>query len=116
MIPYAKGRLKAGQMNNTERAYSQYLELRRRAGEIAAYWFEPIKLKIASNACSYCPDFMVLFPDGSIELHEVKGSLRIFTDDAKVKVKVCADTYPFPIRVVCPRPKKAGGGWQFLEF
>lgn len=116
MLPYAKGRLKAGQMNKTEAAYAQHLEALKRCGEICAFWFEPIKLKIASNACSYTPDFMVLLPDGSVELHEVKGSMAIFTDDAKVKVKVCADTYPFPIYVVCPRPKKAGGGWQTLEF
>lgn len=41
----ALGRLKTGQMNKTESAYCQHLELRKRAGEIAWYRFEGIKLR-----------------------------------------------------------------------
>ncbi len=36
----ALGRLKTGQMNKTESAYCQHLELRKRAGEIVWYRFE----------------------------------------------------------------------------
>lgn len=36
----ALGRLKAGQMNKTETAYAQELELRKRYGEIAWFRFE----------------------------------------------------------------------------
>lgn len=113
---YAKGRMKSGQMNRTEKAYADWLEAEKHAGRIMAYWFEHIKLKIADNACGYTPDFMVMRADGVIELHEVKGSLRIFQEDAKVKAKVCADMYPFPVKVVWPRKKKDGGGWEEMTY
>lgn len=113
---YAKGRLKTGEMNRTEAAYRDHLEDEKRAGRIIWYWFEHIKLKIADNACGYTPDFMVMRADGVIELHEVKGSLRIFQEDAKVKAKVCADMYPFPVKVVWPRKKKDGGGWEEMQY
>lgn len=113
---YAKGRMKSGQMNRTEKAYASFLEGEKHAGRITAYWFEALKLKIAEGACFYTPDFLVLRPDGTLELHEVKGSLRIFQEDAKVKAKVCADMYPFPVKVVWPRKKKDGGGWEEMQY
>ena len=112
----ARGRMKPGAMNKTESAYAQYLENERRAGRVQQFWFESVKLKIADGACFYTPDFMVLRPDGTLELHEVKGSPRIFQDDAKVKCKACATQYPFPLRVVYPKTKKSGGGWEVQEF
>lgn len=112
----ALGRLKSGQMNKTETAYAKTLEQQKRSGEILDYWFEAIKLKIADNACTYTPDFLVLTNKGELELHEVKGSKAVFQDDAKVKCKVCADKYPFPLYVVFPRPKKQGGGWIYEEM
>ncbi len=112
----AKGRMKAGEMNRTEKSYSAFLESERLAGRVERWWFEAIKLKIADGACFYTPDFLVLRPDGTLEIHEVKGSPRIFSDDAKVKVKSCATQYPFPVRVVYPRRKKDGGGWDVQEF
>ncbi|HIH8842844.1 TPA: hypothetical protein ACYUPC_002972 [Escherichia coli] len=45
----ALGRLKTGQMNKTESAYCQHLELRKRAGEIVWYRFEGIKLRLRSK-------------------------------------------------------------------
>ena len=113
---YVKGRMKSGQMNRTEKAYAAFLEGEKHAGRITAYWFEALKLKIAEGACFYTPDFLVLRPDGTLELHEVKGSLRIFQEDAKVKAKVCADMYPFPVKVVWPRKKKDGGGWEEMQY
>lgn len=68
----ALGRLKTGQMNKTESAYCQHLEQRKRAGEIAWYRFEGIKLRLADNTF-YTPDFAVMLATGEMELHEVKG-------------------------------------------
>nr|DAH43572.1 MAG TPA: Endonuclease [Caudoviricetes sp.] len=113
---YAKGRLKSGQMNRTEKAYANFLESEKHAGRITAYWFEALKLKIAEGACFYTPDFLVLRPDGTLEIHEVKGSPAIFADDAKVKVKACATMYPFAVKIVFPKPKKSGGGWDVWEY
>lgn len=70
----ALGRLKAGQMNKTETAYAQELELRKRYGEIAWYRFEGIKLRLADNTF-YTPDFAVMLANGQLEMHEVKGGL-----------------------------------------
>lgn len=74
----ALGRLKTGQMNKTESAYCQHLEQRKRAGEVAWYRFEGIKLRLADNTF-YTPDFAVMLATGEMELHEVKG---FWTDDA----------------------------------
>ena len=108
----ALGRLKTGQMNKTESAYCQHLELRKRAGEIVWYRFEGIKLRLADNTF-YTPDFAVMLATGEMELHEVKG---FWTDDARVKTKVAADQYPFRIIGVTVKPKIAGGGWNIEEF
>ncbi|HAZ7444020.1 DUF1064 domain-containing protein [Escherichia coli] len=108
----ALGRLKTGQMNKTESAYCQHLEQRKRAGEVAWYRFEGIKLRLADNTF-YTPDFAVMLATGEMELHEVKG---FWTDDARVKTKVAADQYPFRIIGVTVKPKKSGGGWNIEEF
>lgn len=110
---YAKGRLKDGQMNRTEKAYAAYLEREKAAGNLVSYWFECLKLKIADHSCFYTPDFLVLRPDGSLELHEVKGSPRIFADDAKVKTKSAATQYPFKVFVVYPEKR---AGWKVEAY
>lgn len=108
----ALGRLKAGAMNKTEAAYAASLELRKAAGEIAWYKFEGVKLRLADNTF-YTPDFAVMLASGQIEMHEVKG---FWQDDAKVKIKVAADLYPFRFIAVKVKTKKAGGGWEVEDF
>lgn len=105
----ALGRLKAGTMNATERAYGDVLELRKRAGEIAWYRFEGVKLRLADNTF-YTPDYAVMLIGGEIEIHEVKGH---WTDDARVKIKVAAEMYPF--RFIAVR-KERGGGFSEEHF
>ena len=113
---FALGRKRAGEMNKTEKRYSQYLQARKVIGEISWFRFEPMTLKIA-NDCRYTPDFVVLLPDGRIQLHDIKGSKYVFTEDAKVKMKVVAQSFPFyEVFAVYPRPIKEGGGWSFEEF
>lgn len=109
----AKGRLKEGQMNKTERRYFEYLKAEEAAGRIQKIWFESIKVKIADGACWYTPDFLVLKADSTLEFHEVKANPRIFQDDAKVKVKTTATNYPFKMIVVYP---KKSHGWEFVEY
>lgn len=111
----AKGRLKVGEMNRTEAAYRDYLEQQKNAGLILKYWFESIKVKIANGSCWFTPDFMILRPDGYVELHDVKGSPRIWSDDSKVKMKVCATAYPFGMYVVFPKGRKKDSGWDIQE-
>jgi len=109
---YALGRLKQGAMNKTEAAYAQHLELLKSAGEVLWYKFEGIKFRLADNT-HYSPDFSVMVKDGGMEIHEVKG---FWQDDAKVKIKVAADMYPFRFIAIKAKTKKDGGGWAVEEF
>lgn len=109
---YALGRLKAGTMNKTEAAYDQNLALLQHAGQILWRRFEGLKLRLADNTF-YTPDFAVMDADGVIECHEVKG---YWQDDARAKIKIAADQYPFRFFAIKARTKKAGGGWEVEAF
>lgn len=112
MKHYALGRLKTGEMNKTEAAYAAHLALLKAAGEVAWFRFEGIKLRLADNTF-YSPDFAVMAADGVLEMHEVKG---FWQDDARVKVKVAADQYPFRFLAIKANAKKHGGGWAREDF
>jgi hypothetical protein len=105
---YALGRLKAGTLNKTEQAYEAMLRDAKTLGDIQWYRFEGLKLRLADNTF-YTPDFVVMDANGWIECHEVKGW---WTDDARVKIKIAADQYPFKFKAVQALPKKHGGGWK----
>lgn len=107
----AKGRLAKGTMNATETRYAAHLDQLRLAGEVLWWRFEPVKLLLAPDT-TLTPDFMVMVADGTLEMHDVKGSKAIYMDDAKVKMKMAARDYPFVFRVVFPVKKKDGGGWE----
>lgn len=109
---FALGRMKSGQMNRTEAAYATTLEAAKNAQEIVWYAFEGVTLKLA-DGCRYTPDFAVLRADGLMEMHEVKG---YWTEDARAKIKVAADKFPFRFVAVYKQAKKDGGGWRFEEF
>lgn len=111
---YGLGRLKAGEMNKTEKAYSEYLKQQMLIGEIVWYAFEGIKFKLAKDL-HFSPDFSVMLPDGTIEIREVKGSLSFIQDDAKAKIKTAAAMFPFRFLLVAPIAKKNGGGWEMKE-
>lgn len=109
---FALGRLKTGQMNKTEQAYAERLKLLQHAGEVAWFKFEGMKLRLADNTF-YSPDFAVMLASGEMEMHEVKG---FWQDDARAKIKIAADIYPFRFIAVKVKPKKEGGGWAIEEF
>ena len=97
-----------GRMNKTEAAYAFHLDLLLSSGEILGWTFESVKLRLA-DLTWYTPDFLVQLPSREMEFHEVKGFWR---DDARVKIKVAAETFPaFHFLAVQRRAKKAGGGW-----
>jgi len=109
---FALGRLKVGERNKTESAYERHLELLRASGDVVWFRFEGVKLRLADNTF-YTPDFTVMLADGQLECHEVKGHWQ---DDARVKVKVAAEMYPFRFVAVKAKSKKAGGGWDCEVF
>ena len=109
---YALGRLKPGAMNKGEAAYAAHLELLKMSGEVLWYRFEGVKLRLADNTF-YTPDFVVLQKDAVMECHEVKG---FWQDDARAKIKIAADLYPFRFKALKVRAKKHGGGWEEEDF
>jgi hypothetical protein len=108
----ALGRMKTGDMNKTEQAYEKLLKEWQQAGIVAWYKFEGVKLRLADNTF-YSPDFAVMLTSGNLEMHEVKG---FWQDDARAKIKIAADIYPFRFIAVKPKAKKDGGGWEVEEF
>jgi hypothetical protein len=109
---FALGRLKTGVMNKTETAYADYLERLKSSGVILWWKFEGLKFRLADNTF-YTPDFAVMMADGLIECHEVKGH---WMDDARQKIKIAADLYPFQFIAVKAAAKKDGGGWSVESF
>ena len=82
---------RSGQMNKLEAAYAARLESLKLAGEIADYRFECVKLRLADNTVAHADDW---------------------EDDARVKIKVAAELYPF--KFIAARKQK--GAWLFEEF
>lgn len=99
-------------MNKTEAAYERDLRDAQMAGDVLWYRFEGVKLRLADNTF-YTPDFAVMIATGELQMHEVKG---FWQDDARVKIKVAADQYPFQFIAVTARSKKQGGGWKREVF
>ena len=104
-VKQARGRVRhePGRMNKTEAAYAAHLETRKAAGEIADYWFEPWKFRLADRTY-YTPDFVVMMPDGTLEIHETKGH---WEDDARVKWKVAGSIF-YLFRFVAVSKGRAG--------
>ena len=98
-----------GQMNKTEAEYALRLDIFKKSGMLEDYRFEAVKLRLA-NLTTYTPDFMVIDPDGSVVFHEVKG---FWMDDARVKIKVAAEQYPW-FHFVAATKKK--GQWEVEKF
>jgi hypothetical protein len=108
----AAGRLPTGTMNKTETAYSRDLELLRAAGEVLWFGFEAIKLRLADNTF-LTPDFAVIAKDTVLEFHDTKSFV---TEDARIKIKVAAEKFPFRFKIIKAIAKRDGGGWSVEEF
>jgi len=104
-------------MNRTEAAYAERLTSLQLSGDIAGFDFEPLTLRLAPKT-SYCPDFLVQLPDGTLAFHEVKacGSAGQYLaeDASRIKIKVAAEKFGlFEFWFAGKLPKKLGGGWKF---
>lgn len=103
-----KSRRVAGVMNKTEAEYATILEARLRVNQIESYAYEKVTLKLA-NDCRITPDFLVINALGEVEFHEVKGGL--IREDAAVKLKVAASSFPFRFMLA----QKKGKNWTITE-
>lgn len=107
------GRTARGVMNKLEARYcSEVLDVRKSLGEVAAYWYESVKLRLAEGAW-FTVDFFVMLPDGRLEAHEVKGHWR---EASRARIKVAAELYPFRFVSARKLKKSEGGSWKFEEF
>jgi hypothetical protein len=105
-----------GSMSTLEKAYDVHLKERLNRGEIERYDFEPEKFRLADKTF-YTPDFRIVYPDLSIEFHEVKGSWAAPNQDkSRVKVKVAAEMHPYQFVAITRESKKNGGRWIREEF
>jgi hypothetical protein len=128
---YVRAYHRPGEMNKTETAYAQYLDLLKRAGQVDSWSYEIETLKIGKD-CRYTPDFRVIttgFPEDPtkpcysiIEFHEVKGTVRksrttetkpYIEDDALVKIKAAAEMHPYKFIIVW---KGKDGKWERREI
>ena len=80
-------------MNKLEKSYAYFLDTLAFEKKIKLWRYEPFNLRLANPKCFYRIDFLVINNLNQIELHETKGGWT--ADDALVKFKVAAETYPF---------------------
>ena len=99
----------AGRMNKLEAAYAERLDSFVKMGLISSFKYEAVKLRLADNTF-YTPDFMVVGSDGTIAMHETKG---YWEDDARVKIKVAAEMFPFFIFIGAQFKRKT---WELETF
>jgi hypothetical protein len=112
-INYAAGHLKPGEMNRTEASYAERLKILEQAGEVLWWKFHCVNLRLPGGVF-YSPDFLVMDSNGVLEIHEVKGNH--WTDDARVKIKVAAASFPFRFLAMKKAKKCDGGGWAQEDF
>jgi hypothetical protein len=105
----ALGRLPTGTMNKLETKFSEHLKTLEHSGEILWWKFEGVKLRLADKTF-LTVDFASMGSDGLLTMWECKGFME---DDAAVKLKVAAATYPFRFVLVT---KGKAGLWNFREM
>lgn len=107
-IPKGRGRVRQKGMNGLETAYDNLLQLQLKAGELIWYSYEALKFRLADSTF-YTPDFIIMRKTLCIEVHEVKGH---WEDDARVKIKVAAEHFPFRFVGVT----RSKGEWHYEEI
>ena len=114
-LPRPKGRKRTPveRMNKGEAAYAAALDAN---PLVAAWWYEGMSWRLADDT-RYVPDFVVLLHDGTLAVHEVKGRAKGgddfgVTPDSWVKIKLAAESLPFPVVVVWPDR----GSWRERRF
>lgn len=90
-----------------EADFALYLIWQCRSGSIAAWWYEPVSLKLPGPRNRYTPDFLVLAGDG-LTFYEVKGWSPSY-DRSIVKLKTAAGLTPWATFILVTRDKM---GWH----
>ena len=124
-----------GQMNLTEKRYSEYLAAQLLAGLIQFWEFESVTLKIAPDV-RWTPDFLVMTNDFTLEFHDTKAGAKQkkknketgvmeptgnykprVEDDARIKIIMAAQKWPFLSFCTVWEAGKAGCGiWERKDY
>jgi len=119
----ARGRVRkrSGEMNRTEASFAERLKIEQLSGSVLWWAFEAMKFRLADNTF-YTPDFAVLYSDGMLRLIDTKGTTKkdgkykpFVEEDAAIKMKICAETFPISFAVAFRLPKSSGGEWVIKE-
>jgi hypothetical protein len=109
---FALGRLKAGEKNKTEQRFEdEVLRPGLLAGDILWYRFEGVKLRLADGTF-LTVDYCVMPPTRILTMIDVKGARAIIQDDARVKMRVASELYPFAFQYAFP----GSGGWTIEDM
>jgi len=77
--------------SKTEALYEARLRAMLFSGDICAYRYEAVTLRLGDRV-RFTPDFRVVLADGTVELHEVKGAYT--REDARIKLQTAATLFP----------------------
>lgn len=107
--PLARAMKRASGLNQTEQAYADHLEHRRRAGEIIDYRAQAMTFRLGPD-CRYTPDFLVVEADSTLTLVDVKGGHT--WEDSVIKLKTAAQQFPwFAWQMV----QRRDSGWHVVR-
>ena len=88
-----------------EANYARYLNFLVKQGEVTGWEYEPKTFKfekISRGVMSYTPDFRVVYPDGRVEWHEVKGWL---TQRGRTALNRMSKYYPGEVVVLIDKKR-----------
>ena len=77
-----------------EANYARYLNSLQENGRISSWKYEPdtfVFYGVKRGAVCYTPDFLIIYPNGQKEYHEVKGYM---TSESRTKMKRMKEYYP----------------------
>jgi hypothetical protein len=108
----SRKRKPSGYRSELEAEFARYLEAAKSSGAVLAWQYEALTFHLGERA-SYTPDFLVLYPDGELELVEVKGWTQNLRD-SRTKWKWAAECSPWATFVWATRRK--GGGFHLEKY
>ena len=106
-----------GKMNANETKWATELQ---NDPKVAWFKFEPLSLYLShpdkGQPARLKPDFLVVMNDGTTYLDDVKSG-GMDDNAALVRMRAAAELYPIWIfRLVKPKPRKVGGGFDVKEL
>lgn len=106
-------------MTKPEKLWAWLCQEEKNKGEIQEFYFEQVTLYLSDPApgtkrVSYTPDFVVILPNGSVRVDEIKGPF--IREDSELKFKIAADRFPhFHWRMIQYKKRGKTTGFQTIR-